>query len=232
MADFVRPAIARIAFDQFDRRPVLLFNCKPDREWHLLMKRVIDFVGAAIILLVLGPLVMLPVAIAIKLTSKGPIFFRQLRCGLHGKTFTMLKFRSMVADAEEMQSNLVGLNEQSGPVFKIRRDPRVTKLGRLIRKTSIDELPQFFNILCGDMSLVGPRPPIPSEVKKYAAWQRRRLSMKPGLTCLWQVSGRSRIKFEEWMRLDLAYIDSWSLILDFQILLKTLPVVIVGDGAS
>jgi exopolysaccharide biosynthesis polyprenyl glycosylphosphotransferase len=232
MADFVKPAIARIAFDQFDRRPVLLFSCKPDRAWHLLFKRVIDFVGAALILGILGPLVMIPVALAIKLTSKGPIFFRQLRCGLHGKTFTMLKFRSMVADAEAQQSNLIALNEQSGPVFKIRRDPRVTRLGRLIRKTSIDELPQLFNVLRGDMSLVGPRPPIPSEVQKYAAWQRRRLSMKPGLTCLWQVSGRSRIRFEEWMRLDLAYIDSWSLALDFQILLKTLPAVIAGDGAS
>jgi exopolysaccharide biosynthesis polyprenyl glycosylphosphotransferase len=232
MADFVKPAIARIAFDSFDRRPVLLFSSKPDRAWHLLVKRAIDLAGGAVTLLILGPLVMLPVAIAIKLTSEGPIFFRQLRCGLHGKTFTMLKFRSMVADAEALQSNLVTLNEQNGPVFKMRRDPRVTALGRFIRKTSIDELPQLFNVLRGDMSLVGPRPPIPAEVKKYAAWQRRRLSMKPGLTCLWQVSGRSRIKFEEWMRLDLAYIDSWSLGLDFQILLKTLPAVIAGDGAS
>ena len=139
---------------------------------------------------------------------------------------------SMVANAEELQSNLVALNEQNGPVFKIRRDPRITAFGRFIRKTSIDELPQLFNVLRGEMSLVGPRPPIPSEVKRYAAWQRRRLSMKPGLTCLWQVSGRSRIKFEEWMRLDLAYIDSWSLGLDFQILVKTLPAVIAGDGAS
>ncbi len=232
MADFVKPAIARIAFDQFDRRPVLLFSCKPDRVWHLLFKRVIDFVGAASMLAILGPLVMLPVALAIKLTSKGPIFFPQRRCGLHGKTFTMLKFRSMVVNAEALQSNLVTLNEQSGPVFKMQRDPRITRLGRFIRKTSIDELPQLFNVLTGDMSLVGPRPPIPDEVKRYAAWQRRRLSMKPGLTCLWQVSGRSRIKFDEWMKLDLAYIDSWSLGLDFQILLKTLPAVIAGDGAS
>ena len=232
MADFVRPAIARISFDQFAQRPVLLFSCKPDRAWHLLIKRVIDFVGAACVLLIAGPLIMLPVAIAIRLTSKGPILFRQNRCGLHGKTFSMLKFRSMVVNAEELRSNLLGLNEQSGPVFKIARDPRITRLGRIIRKTSIDELPQLFNILRGDMSLVGPRPPIPSEVQKYATWQRRRLSMKPGLTCLWQVSGRNQIKFDEWMRLDLAYIDSWSLALDVRILLRTIPVVLLGHGAT
>ena len=230
MADFIKPSIAKLSFDQFNHRPVLVFASKPDRDWHLLCKRVIDFIGAAVMLLIVGPLIMLPVAIAIKLTSKGPVFFAQARCGLHGKKFTMLKFRSMVTDAESLRAGLVSLNEQDGPVFKISRDPRVTALGRLIRRTSIDELPQLFNVLRGDMSLVGPRPPIPSEVVKYAAWQRRRLSMKPGLTCLWQVSGRSRIKFEEWMRLDLAYIDSWSLILDFKILARTVPAVIMGDG--
>lgn len=232
MADFVRPAIARLCFDQFDRRPVLVFSCKPEAAWALLSKRVIDFVGAGLILAIVGPLIMLPVAIVIRLTSKGPIFFRQARSGLHGKRFTMLKFRSMVANAEQMKDNLLRFNEQSGPVFKIARDPRVTAFGRFIRRASIDELPQLFNVLCGDMSLVGPRPPIPSEVAKYAAWQRRRLSMKPGLTCIWQVSGRNRIKFDDWMRLDLAYIDSWSLALDIKILLKTIPAVLLGDGAT
>src|SRR5207245_2478378 len=162
---------------------------KPDRAWHLLLKRVVDFIGAALLLGVLGPLLMLPVALAIKLTSRGPILFRQMRCGLHGKRFGMLKFRSMVANAEALQTNLIPLNEQNGPVFKMCHDPRITPFGKLIRRTSIDELPQLFNVLRGEMSLVGPRPPIPSEVEKYAAWQRRRLSMKPGLTCLWQVSG-------------------------------------------
>ncbi|HEY2745754.1 MAG TPA: sugar transferase [Polyangia bacterium] len=232
MADFIKPSIAKLSFDQFNHRPVLVFASKPDRDWHLLCKRALDFIGAAVMLLIVGPLVMLPVAIAIKLTSKGPIFFTQARCGLHGKTFSMLKFRSMVTNAEDLRDGLVSLNEQDGPVFKIARDPRVTPLGRLIRRTSIDELPQLFNVLRGHMSLVGPRPPIPSEVVKYAAWQRRRLSMKPGLTCLWQVSGRSRIKFEEWMRLDLAYIDSWSLALDFKILARTVPAVIMGDGTK
>jgi exopolysaccharide biosynthesis polyprenyl glycosylphosphotransferase len=232
MADFVRPSIARISFDEFDRRPVLRFSSKPDRAWSLLFKRFIDFVGAACLLAIAGPLIILPVAIAIRLTSNGPIFFRQLRCGLHGKRFTMLKFRSMVANAEELRANLITLNEQSGPAFKIARDPRITSLGRIIRKTSIDELPQLWNVLVGEMSLVGPRPPIPSEVEKYAAWQRRRLSMKPGLTCLWQISGRNHIKFDEWMRLDLAYIDSWSLLLDLQILAKTIPAVVKGDGAT
>ena len=232
MADFVRPAIARLSFDQFDRRPVLVFTCKPDRAWPLLFKRVIDFVGALVLLAIAGPLVMLPVAVGIRLTSRGPILFRQVRCGLHGKRFTMFKFRSMVANAEALRDNLIALNEQSGPAFKIARDPRVTRIGRVIRKTSVDELPQLLNVLRGDMSLVGPRPPIPSEVVKYASWQRRRLSMKPGLTCIWQVSGRNRIKFDEWMRLDLAYIDSWSLSLDFKILLKTIPAVLLGDGAN
>lgn len=232
MADFVRPAIARLGFDQFNERPVLVFSCKPDRAWSLLCKRFIDFFGAVVMLAIAGPLIMLPVAILIRLTSSGPILFRQVRCGLHGKRFTMLKFRSMVANAEEQRDNLIALNEQSGPVFKIARDPRITPIGRIIRKTSIDELPQLLNVLSGHMSLVGPRPPLPSEVQKYATWQRRRLSMKPGLTCLWQVSGRNRIKFEDWMRLDLKYIDAWSLTLDFRILLQTVPAVIRGDGAN
>jgi lipopolysaccharide/colanic/teichoic acid biosynthesis glycosyltransferase len=152
--------------------------------------------------------------------------------GLHGRRFTLLKFRSMVVDAERRQADLMALNEMSGPVFKIARDPRVTRVGRVLRKASLDELPQLINVLRGEMSLVGPRPPLPHEVEQYKGWQRRRLSMPPGLTCLWQVSGRNRVDFETWMRLDLAYIDSWSLALDAKILARTVPAVLSGSGAS
>jgi lipopolysaccharide/colanic/teichoic acid biosynthesis glycosyltransferase len=172
------------------------------------------------------------VAAIIKLTSRGPVFFRQRRVGLHGKPFNMLKFRSMVTNAEELKAKLEALNEQSGPVFKIKNDPRITPIGRFIRKYSIDELPQLLNVLRGEMSVVGPRPPLPSEVEKYAAWQRRRLSVRPGLTCIWQVSGRNQISFEEWMYLDMQYIDNWTLLTDLSLILKTVPVVITGNGAS
>ena len=179
----------------------------------------------------LGPLVMLPVAIGIKLTSPGPILFRQKRSGLHGRLFTMYKFRSMVNDAEMLRAELEAFNEMTGPVFKMNQDPRVTPIGKFMRRTSIDEFPQLWNVLVGDMSLVGPRPPIPNEVDKYDPWHRRRLSMKPGLTCLWQISGRNKIGFDQWMKLDLQYIDNWSLWLDFTILLRTIPVVLSGFGA-
>jgi lipopolysaccharide/colanic/teichoic acid biosynthesis glycosyltransferase len=159
------------------------------------------------------------------------VLFRQTRCGLYGRRFTLYKFRTMVEGAEERLAELQHLNEMDGPVFKSRRDPRVTRLGRLLRKFSLDELPQLWNVLRGDMSLVGPRPPIPDEVARYERWQRRRLSMKPGLTCLWQVSGRNELTFEEWMRLDLEYIDNWSLWLDLKIALKTIPAVLRGRGA-
>jgi len=151
--------------------------------------------------------------------------------GLNGRVFILYKFRSMLKDASKRMEEVKHLNEMDGPVFKIKKDPRITPVGRFLRKTSIDELPQLFNIFIGDMSLVGPRPPIPAEVKKYQLWQRRRLSMRPGLTCFWQISGRSKISFEDWMKLDLQYIDSWALWLDFKILIKTIPVVIFGVGA-
>ena len=167
-----------------------------------------------------------------KLTSRGPVLFRQERVGLHGRTFGMLKFRSMVTNAEELKARLMAQNEMSGPVFKMKHDPRITRIGRFIRKYSIDELPQLLNVLRGDMSIVGPRPPVPSEVAKYEAWQRRRLSVRPGLTCVWQVSGRNQISFEEWMLLDMRYIDHWSLAQDFNLILKTVPVVLTGRGAS
>jgi lipopolysaccharide/colanic/teichoic acid biosynthesis glycosyltransferase len=158
--------------------------------------------------------------------------FRQIRCGLNGRVFTLYKFRTMVADAEHRRGELQHLNEMAGPVFKLRRDPRVTLLGRFLRRFSLDELPQLWNVLRGDMSLVGPRPPIPEEVAQYQRWQRRRLSMKPGLTCLWQISGRNDLDFDRWMQLDLEYIDSWSPTLDLKILLKTIPAVLSGKGAS
>jgi len=150
---------------------------------------------------------------------------------MHGRKFALLKFRSMVVGAEQMREDLLPLNEMDGPVFKITNDPRITKVGKFLRKASLDELPQLINVLKGDMSLVGPRPPIPGEVSNYEAWQRRRLSMRPGITCFWQISGRNEINFEQWMKLDLEYIDNWSLELDFKILLKTIPVVLFGTGA-
>jgi exopolysaccharide biosynthesis polyprenyl glycosylphosphotransferase len=195
------------------------------------IKRLFDIVSSSAGLLVLSPLLLM-VALLIKLTSRGPIFFKQQRVGLHGKTFNMLKFRSMVVNAEELKAKLEALNEQTGPVFKIKNDPRITRIGRFIRKYSIDELPQLLNVLRGEMSVVGPRPPLPKEVEKYAAWQRRRLSVRPGLTCIWQVSGRNQISFEEWMYLDMQYIDDWSLMTDLRLILKTVPVVITGSGAS
>ncbi len=195
------------------------------------LKRVFDVLVSSAVIAVLSPL-FLGVALAIKLTSSGPVFFKQERVGLHGRHFHMLKFRSMVERAEEMQAELEKMNEQSGPVFKITRDPRITTVGRFLRKLSIDELPQFINVLRGEMAIVGPRPPIPSEVAKYEPWQRRRLSVRPGITCVWQVSGRSEISFEKWMYLDMQYIDHWSLQRDLKLILMTLPAVLSGRGAS
>jgi len=194
------------------------------------LKRLVDIGGAAAALWVLFPF-LLVVSALVKLTSPGTIFFRQLRVGLHGKKFHMLKFRSMVADAEALKATLAGQNEQLGPVFKMKRDPRVTPLGRILRKYSIDELPQLVNVLRGDMTLVGPRPPVPQEVAQYEPWQRRRLSVPPGLTCLWQVSGRNEVAFEDWMYLDLQYIDHWSMGQDINLLLKTVPAVVSGRGS-
>ena len=201
------------------------------RPHQMAIKRLFDIISSSAALLALSPL-LITVAALIKLTSRGPIFFKQKRVGLHGKPFDMLKFRSMVVNAEELRAKLEALNEQTGPVFKIKNDPRITGIGRFIRKYSIDELPQLLNVLRGEMSVVGPRPPLPKEVEKYAAWQRRRLSVRPGLTCIWQVSGRNQISFEEWMYLDMQYIDNWSLMTDLRLILKTVPVVLTGSGAS
>ncbi len=198
---------------------------------QMAFKRLFDLAASGFALIALFPL-FFSVALIIKLTSKGPIFFKQERVGRYGAPFYMLKFRSMVTNAEELKAKLMAFNEQSGPVFKMKHDPRVTGIGRFIRKFSIDELPQLINILRGEMSIVGPRPPVPPEVAKYEPWQRRRLSVRPGLTCVWQVSGRNNISFEEWMYLDMQYIDHWNLKQDFQLILKTVPVVLLGRGAS
>jgi exopolysaccharide biosynthesis polyprenyl glycosylphosphotransferase len=195
------------------------------------MKRLFDVTASALALWLLSPIILVA-ALLIKLTSPGPIFFKQQRVGMHGRRFFMLKFRSMVANAEELKMKLLSENEQNGPVFKIQKDPRITAVGRFIRKFSIDELPQLINVLRGEMSIVGPRPPLPSEVAQYEPWQRRRLSVRPGLTCLWQVSGRNKIGFQDWMYLDMQYIDHWSLGQDFNLILKTVPVVLTGRGAS
>lgn len=231
VADFVKTSIARATIDDFHGKPLLVFRTTPDISWQLVIKRLIDIAGASIGLLILGPFVMLPTVLGIKLTSPGPVLFRQRRSGLHGRMFTMYKFRSMVSNAEMLRAELLAFNQMSGPVFKLKDDPRITRFGRFLRKTSIDELPQLWNVLCGDMSLVGPRPLIDREVERFDPWHRRRLSVKPGLTCLWQISGRSNIDFDQWMKLDLQYIDNWSLGLDLKILLRTIPVVLGGFGA-
>jgi len=198
--------------------------------WQLLIKRLFDVAAATVLLIVLSP-VLLACALAVKISSPGPVLFTQVRCGLHGRLFRLLKFRSMVVDAERKKEEVIHLNEVSGPVFKSSRDPRVTAVGRILRRTSLDELPQLVNVLMGHMSLVGPRPPVPSEVEVYEPWQRRRLSVVPGITCIWQVSGRSQIGFEEWMRMDLEYAGNWSLWLDALLLLKTIPAVFLMRGA-
>jgi lipopolysaccharide/colanic/teichoic acid biosynthesis glycosyltransferase len=193
-------------------------------------KRCFDILGAAIALVVTSPLLLIA-ALAIRLESRGPILYRSTRIGRGGRPFTFLKLRSMVNDADRHRHRLRHLNEADGPVFKISNDPRVTRVGRFLRITSIDEIPQFVNVLRGDMSLVGPRPPIPEEVEQYEAWQLRRLDVRPGITCLWQISGRSRIGFQEWMRLDLEYIRNQSFALDLKILLRTIPAVLSREGA-
>ncbi len=217
----------------FGKIPVIHYHPAPgvSDSLSLFFKRSIDLIFSSILLFLLIP-VFIIVPILIKTTSKGPVFFRQKRVGLNGRIFTLLKFRSMVINAEELLIKLKDKNEMQGPVFKMTNDPRITKLGAFLRKYSIDELPQLINVIRGDMSLVGPRPPLPDEVDQYKRKQRKRLSMRPGLTCTWQVSGRSNIlNFEDWAKLDLEYIDNWSLSRDIKLLIKTIPVVLFGNGA-
>jgi exopolysaccharide biosynthesis polyprenyl glycosylphosphotransferase len=223
--------VAQVELERLEDLPLLRFTTVPHNHLALFLKRSMDVVGAVAGLLFLSPLFAL-CAVLIKITSPGPVFFSQERMGLNGRRFFCHKFRTMVVDAEKRLAEVQHLNEVDGPVFKIKRDPRITRVGALLRKTSVDELPQLWNVLVGEMSLVGPRPPIPSEVEKYERWQRRRLSMRPGITCLWQISGRSDLDFDTWMRLDLRYIDNWSLTLDLIILLKTVPAVLSTRGAA
>lgn len=220
-----------VEVEALDGTPLLTFATMPTSPLALFVKRTLDVVVALAALVLSLPL-WLAAAIGIRLTSRGPVLYRQTRCGLHGRRFVLLKFRTMVADAEKMQGEVAHLNVMDWPVFKAPGDPRVTPVGRLLRRSSLDELPQLLNVLKGDMSLVGPRPPLPDEVERYLPWQRRRLAMKPGITCLWQISGRSHLDFATWMELDLAYIDSWSLWLDLKILLLTVPAVFSGRGAA
>jgi exopolysaccharide biosynthesis polyprenyl glycosylphosphotransferase len=193
-------------------------------------KRAIDVVGAVAALILLSPL-MAAIAVAIKLESRGSVLYRSTRIGRGGRAFTFIKFRSMISDADRSRHQISHLNESDGPTFKIRHDPRVTRIGRFLRETSLDEIPQFVNVLRGEMSLVGPRPPIPAEVEQYEPWQMRRLDVSPGITCLWQISGRSNLSFREWMRLDLEYIKHRSFWMDLRILLRTIPAVLSREGA-
>jgi len=227
--DFFPHVNSNVALERLGGTPLLTFSAAPDDEVLLLAKRLIDVALALALSIGLSP-VLLAAAILIKATSRGPLVFRQVRCGLNGRTFTLYKFRSMVADAEQRLGEVAHLNPKE-IVTKIPNDPRLTPVGKWLRRFSIDELPQLFNVLRGDMSMVGPRPAIPSEVERYQRWQRRRLRMRPGLTSLWAVEGRDQVDFETWMRLDMQYIDNWSLGLDARIILRTIPQVLSGRAS-
>lgn len=221
----------RSASDHLDEMPILSLYTGPRLDWRFTMKRIIDLFVSASLLIVLSPLLAI-IAIVIKLSDRGPIFFAQERIGFNKRPFKILKFRTMVVDAEAKMKELEHLNEAQGPVFKMRHDPRITKFGQFLRKTSLDELPQLINVIVGDISLVGPRPLPRRDFERFEAyWFNRRFSVKPGITCIWQVSGRSNTSFEKWIRQDLEYIDGWSLLLDLKILLKTIPAVLRGTGA-
>jgi len=232
-ADFIQTLFTRVQFDKFAGQPLLIYRTTPTISWELVAKRCIDVVGSFSLLVLTSPAILV-IAILVRSTSSGPIIFWQNRSGLHGRPFRMYKFRSMVTNAEQARSELESMNEMSGPVFKVKNDPRVTPLGHWLRRTSLDELPQLWNVLRGEMSLVGPRPlPLYETANFGDISQRRRMSVRPGLTCLWQVRGRNQITdFKDWVRLDLEYIDCWSLWLDIEILIRTIPVVLFGWGAK
>lgn len=230
--DFFETKLFRNKVTTMGEFPLLTLENTPDQLWHLLIKRIFDIIFSSLALIILSPVFMI-IALLIKWTSPGPVFFQQVRCGLNSRRFILYKFRTMVPDAHTRLKALMQDNEMSGPVFKITNDPRLTPIGKFLRKTSLDEIPQFWNVIKGDMSLIGPRPPIPEEVKQYDDWHRKRLRMRPGITCLWQVQGRNNISdFDEWAKLDVEYIENWSLFLDFKILLKTIPAVLSGVGAK
>jgi exopolysaccharide biosynthesis polyprenyl glycosylphosphotransferase len=233
VADFFKAQISRTSFDDFYGWPVLVFSSTPESSWRTVVKQVMDSVGSFVVLALFWWLFAL-IALLIKVTSPGPVLFRQQRSGINGRPFTLYKFRTMVTNAEQLKHELAAMNEMNGPVFKVSNDPRVTPVGKFLRRYSLDELPQFYNVLRAEMSLVGPRPLPVDEVKQFNDLaHRRRLSVKPGLTCLWQISGRSNVTdFKEWVRLDLEYIDNWSLWLDLKILWRTLPAVLAATGAK
>ncbi len=220
-----------ISIEYLDNLPLLTYSTTPEQGFPLIVKRLLDLAIAAASLVVLSPLILI-ISIFIKVTSPGPVFYRQERLGLYGRTFNLVKFRTMIDGAEDKLWEIIHLNEMDGPVFKMKNDPRITAFGSFLRKTSIDEIPQFWNVIKGEMSIVGPRAALPEEVRNYLVNYRRRLSVKPGMTCLWQVSGRNEIDFEQWMKMDLEYIDNWSVWLDLAIILRTVPAVFSGRGAS
>ncbi|HEX5400099.1 MAG TPA: sugar transferase, partial [Verrucomicrobiae bacterium] len=234
LADFFATKISRTSFDDFFGRPLLIFRTAPEISWSGLIKQLMDFFGAMILLILVASWLFPLIALLIKFSSPGPVFFRQQRSGLNGAPFTLYKFRTMVTNAEQSKHELQAMNEMSGPVFKVTNDPRITPIGKILRRYSLDELPQLWNVLRGEMSLVGPRPLPVDEVRRFNDLaHRRRLSVKPGLTCLWQVSGRNEINdFKDWVRLDLEYIDHWSLWLDIKILFRTIPAIFIATGAK
>ena len=227
--DFFPHVNSEITLDRVGGAPLLTFSAAPLEDVRLIVKRFFDIALSALALIVFAPFIA-AVALLIRLSSPGPVVYSQERCGLNGRKFTMYKFRSMVANAEELKLQYEHMNDRE-VAFKIARDPRVTAIGRWLRKFSIDEIPQLYNVLRGEMSIVGPRPPVPDEVERYELWQKRRLRMRPGLTCIWAVCGRDHIDFNSWMRMDISYIENWSLQLDWSIILRTIPHVLAGKGA-
>ena len=229
-SDFFGRLAKKVTVDQVYGVPIISFTTIPDNEWSLYLKRLIDILISGILLIILSP-VFLVIAILIKITSEGTVFYEWNVVGLNKKPFRSWKFRTMVKDADAKKEILMAQNEMEGPVFKIKNDPRITKVGKFLRKFSLDELPQLWSVFKGDMSLVGPRPAFPHELARYESYHRRKLSIKPGITCLWQINGRNAVNdFDEWVRMDLEYIDNWSPWLDFKILLKTISVVLIGTG--
>jgi exopolysaccharide biosynthesis polyprenyl glycosylphosphotransferase len=229
-SDFFGKIAKKVKIDHIYGLPIISFITTPDNEWALYIKRLMDILISGLLLIIFSPLFLI-IVILVKITSKGPIFYEWNVVGLNKKPFTSWKFRTMVPDADKMKTDLKIYNIMKGPVFKIKNDPRITKIGKFLRKYSLDELPQLWSVLKGDMSLVGPRPAGPEELERYESWHRRKLSIRPGITCLWQVSGRNEIEdFDEWVKLDVRYIENWSIWLDLKIILKTIPAVFRGTG--